>query len=670
MKGRADKASHGLVDLIDKAFRLLSHHATIISCDSLLIYDSALFTSARHFQLKVARHFPSKVTRYPHSRVARRSQRNVERIGGYPSGIYSKDGYSRGISAISESHSIWMPAFKLCLDFALVLAWSPNSQHIAVSRVNGIEIRDALSGSVVDSFDFSPTLEHVLDPQKVSSRCLAFYPDNSRIAYTTRGDGVHVRNTQATKEEFVVSGLQGGLVSLVVSPNGKFLVSSSKSGRIQVCNAENGALFWDAETGTKLKSTSISPNSQFIVSLSYSPLGGVRIWNANDGHPLSILPHDIISVSFSPDSSQLAGVDEEGLIRFWGTSHMTTEPIHEWHIGAPPPCLSFSPHGSQLAAATGDNVCILHRDTGNLAMLDGHTGPVSSLAFSADGLMFASGSLDGTIQVWDASSIGGRVVVDEQEKWRWERMQWSPLGQVVMAWKWKGRNVWIWNTQDGTSRVLEDCSGLPTAISDCGRYLATDSPIPNMHFSITAISTRGIASDVAQSNQFSHRVASSYRQKFFPNSTRFAAVSYDKIITWDASAAHPEVTSLVGHSGRVDEFYFVSDGSRLLSIAGREVLAWNVDTFQLVSRTGNVIPPDPPIFGTSYNNWVMLTLPAGGGRPLFMLPSEYRPFQPGPIGGSWSSKCIFVKCRRNGNMLIVDFSALPALPVIDYSYVL
>ena len=107
--------------------------------------------------------------------------------------------------------------FKSCLDFTPVLAWFPNSQHLAMSRVNGIEIRDALSGTLVDSFDLTPSPRRVLDPKEVSCRCLAIYPDSSRITYVTRGNRVHVWNTLARTEEFVVTGHKVGLVSINVS---------------------------------------------------------------------------------------------------------------------------------------------------------------------------------------------------------------------------------------------------------------------------------------------------------------------------------------------------------------------------------------------------------------------------------------------------------------------
>ena len=97
----------------------------------------------------------------------------------------------------------------------------------------------------------------------------------------------------------------------------------------------------------------------------------------NDGALLNVLPHDAISVLFSSDNNQLISVNQEGLVRAWGTLPMTTEPIQ--HIGAQPRCPCFLPDRCQLAAAKGDNVYILQRDIDDVAMLNGHTGPVTSV---------------------------------------------------------------------------------------------------------------------------------------------------------------------------------------------------------------------------------------------------------------------------------------------------
>jgi WD40 repeat protein len=563
---------------MENAFRLLLHHATTISFDSLLIYGSALFTSTAKFQQQVV---------------------EVE----YKGPNYSRDSSHR-LRARSEFVSALMPRFKRCLDFTPAVTWSPNSQHIAVSLVHLIEIRDVLSGSIVDSFDFSPTLEHVLDIKKVSRRCLAFYPDNSRIAYVTGGNRVHVWNTFARTVEFVVTGQD-----VDVSPNGKFLVSGSKSGRIQVCNAENGAPLWDVETGTKLKSTSISPNCQFVVSVSYSRSHGVRIWNAKDGRSLNILPYDAISVSFSADSNQLASFDQEGLVRVWELSQRTTKPVQEWSLGGQLVCPLFWPTGHKIFTANNRNVYVLRRDAhynDHVARLD--AGAATSLVFSADGLTLASASLDGTIRVLDISSIGPGN--DTQDR-----------GSIQ-------------DLPDGSNSV---------EISNCGQYLLWRTESRDSR-TIT-ITTRRIAPHVAQQNSFSSPVWDKSSDKvvdvpmgYLPQFTLFHNSPYDETherISLRAAfvkVSHPEVTGLLGLSSEVGGLSFVLDHD--------------------IWVTGD--------------NWVVTNLSNYGGRlrRLFKLPSDseyHLEDSSWVIRNSWLSKRIFVRQLRTGkgNDFVVDFSALP-----------
>src|SRR5262249_35161792 len=64
-------------------------------------------------------------------------------------------------------------------------------------------------------------------------------------------------------------------------------------------------------------------------------------------------------------------------------------------------CLALSPDGRTLAVRTA----LLEMATGGRrALLTGHTNDVCAAAFSPDGRTLATGSMDGTLRLWDVHS--------------------------------------------------------------------------------------------------------------------------------------------------------------------------------------------------------------------------------------------------------------------------
>ena len=66
----------------------------------------------------------------------------------------------------------------------------------------------------------------------------------------------------------------------------------------------------------------------------------------------------------------------------------------------------ISGDGRLAASSDGEVVRLWSVASGEMVgELDGHTGPITSLAFDPIGSQLVSGSLDGTAVIWDLSSI-------------------------------------------------------------------------------------------------------------------------------------------------------------------------------------------------------------------------------------------------------------------------
>ena len=215
--------------------------------------------------------------------------------------------------------------------------------------------------------------------------------------------------------------IEGDANALTFSSDNNILVASTPRQNIRA---------WHINTGLEL--LAFNAAEPFGRKLVFSPNGSLlatngthvqtRVWDATTQR--DITPPNIMNVSvlaFSPDGKTLAYGHPNGIV----LSDVTTTGIQERDRISNPrgfgSVLTFSPDGKILLdpkrMRLRSFIQLWDVDTGiDLGTLSGHTEGIETLVFSHDGKMLASGSLDGTVLLWDWDKISAKITTDNMGK--------------------------------------------------------------------------------------------------------------------------------------------------------------------------------------------------------------------------------------------------------------
>ncbi|KAJ5936027.1 hypothetical protein N7454_005325 [Penicillium verhagenii] len=211
------------------------------------------------------------------------------------------------------------------------------------------------------------------------------------------------------------------------------------------------------------------------------------------------------------------------------------------------------------------------RWSAELQTLEGHSGWVSSMAFSPDGQLLASGSDDLTVRLWDTTTGGLQQMLEGPS--RVNSVAFSPDGQILASGSEDGA-IWLSNMATGDlQHILQGPSEVKSvAFFPNGQLLASGSVD-------TIVRLWNIATGSIQQTYNGH--SDTVRSvAFSPDGRLLASGSEDaKVRLWDIATGDPKQI-LVSHL-RVFSVAFSPDSRLLAYGSDEEVRLWDIATGSL-----------------------------------------------------------------------------------------
>lgn len=289
---------------------------------------------------------------------------------------------------------------------AFSLAFSSDGALLAAgsgTTVNNAEGRHVNAGAISIWKLANQHRTTLRDPSLSIVKSVAFFP-GLRYRLVSTGGAFGNLLWDVSSKQVCSEKLGYGDRSVVISPNGRYLASDVENDiqLLEISGSKKEAML--RSHVAPVLCLAFSPDGKFLASGASD--GSLKIWDCDQRRELTTLRghlDQITSVGFSSDGKYLASSSWDLQVKLWDlVTYKERWTLSGGEYGVT--SLSFSPANKHLLAVVfaPTTIKLLECETGRtLVVYKGHRRAITSLAFSPQGTILASGSRDGTIKLWD-----------------------------------------------------------------------------------------------------------------------------------------------------------------------------------------------------------------------------------------------------------------------------